>query len=149
MHPTDFIVVLLLGAGVWRLIRVRRRVMPGAPAVRDDVPARLLGWAAGLLAAERAEWGQAMAGELDQRRLRPASAVPDRHPRRRTPHPGHPDPAALASPPMVARCDPGRQSHQATRSLDRCGRPPSDGGLRHLILHMTAAALGFPDPRRG
>jgi len=66
MHPTDFIVVLLLGAGVWRLVRVRRRVMPGAPAVRDDVPARLLGWAAGLLAAERAEWGQAMAGELDQ-----------------------------------------------------------------------------------
>jgi hypothetical protein len=60
------IVVLLLGAGVWRLARVRARVMPGAPAVRDDVPARLLGWAAGLLAAERAEWGQAMAGELDQ-----------------------------------------------------------------------------------
>ena len=46
MHPTDFIMVLVLGAGVWRLIRVRRRVMPGAPAVRDDVPARLLGWAA-------------------------------------------------------------------------------------------------------
>ena len=66
MHPTDFIMVVLLGAGVWRLARVRRRVMPGAPAVRDDVPARLLGWAAGLLAAERAEWGQAMAGELDQ-----------------------------------------------------------------------------------
>ena len=66
MHPTDFIMVLLLGAGVWRLIRVRRRVIPGAPAVRDDVPARLLWWAAGLLAAERAEWGQAMAGELDQ-----------------------------------------------------------------------------------
>ena len=65
MHPTDFIVVVLLGAGVWRLVRVRRRVMRGAPAVRDDVPARLLGWAAGL-AAERAEWGQAMAGELDQ-----------------------------------------------------------------------------------
>ena len=40
--------------------------MRGAPAVRDDVPARLLGWAVGLLAAERAEWGQAMAGELDQ-----------------------------------------------------------------------------------
>lgn len=66
MHPTDFIMVLLLGAGVWRLARVRRRDMPGAPAVRDDAPARLLGWAAGLLAAERSEWGQAMAGELDQ-----------------------------------------------------------------------------------
>ena len=66
MNFFTVIVVLLLGAGVWRLVRVRRRVMPGAPAVRDDAPARLLGWAAGLLAAERAEWGQAMAGELDQ-----------------------------------------------------------------------------------
>ncbi len=66
MNFFTVIVVLLLGAGVWRLVRVRGRVMPGAPAVRDDVPARLLGWAAGLLAAERAEWGQAMAGELDQ-----------------------------------------------------------------------------------
>lgn len=65
MHFFTFIVVLLLGVGVWRLVRVRGRVMPGAPAVCDE-PARLLGWAAGLLAAERAEWGQAMAGELDQ-----------------------------------------------------------------------------------
>ena len=66
MDPITLIIVLLLGAGVWRLTRAGRRVMPGAPAVRDDVPARLLGWAVGLLAAERAEWGQAMTGELDQ-----------------------------------------------------------------------------------
>ena len=66
MNFFTVIVVLLLGAGMWRLVRVRGRVMPGAAAVRDDAPARLLGWAAGLLAAERAEWGQAMAGELDQ-----------------------------------------------------------------------------------
>ena len=66
MNFFTVIVVLLLGAGMWRLVRVRGRVTPGAPAVRDDAPARLLGWAAGLLAAERAEWGQAMAGELDQ-----------------------------------------------------------------------------------
>jgi len=33
--------------------------------VRDDVPARLLRWAVGLLSAPRAEWGQAMLGELD------------------------------------------------------------------------------------
>jgi hypothetical protein len=31
MHPTDFIMVLLLGAGVWRLIRVGRRVIAGRP----------------------------------------------------------------------------------------------------------------------
>ena len=55
MNFFTVIVVLLLGAGMWRLVRVRGRVVPGAPAVRDDVPARLLGWAAGLLAAERAE----------------------------------------------------------------------------------------------
>jgi hypothetical protein len=66
MDPVILVIVSLLGAGVWRLVRAGRRVGPGAPAVRDDVPARLLGWAAGLLAAERAEWGQAMAGELDQ-----------------------------------------------------------------------------------
>ena len=66
MQVVTVIIVLLLGAGVWRLARVRGPVMPGAPAARDDVPARLLGWSAGLLAAERAEWGQAMAGELDQ-----------------------------------------------------------------------------------
>ena len=66
MNFFTVIVVLLLGAGVWRLARFRGPVTPGAPAARDDAPARLLGWAAGLLAAERAEWGQAMAGELDQ-----------------------------------------------------------------------------------
>jgi hypothetical protein len=35
------------------------------PAVGGDVPALLLRWAAGLLSAQRAEWGQAMLGELD------------------------------------------------------------------------------------
>src|SRR5258708_902240 len=30
----------------------------------EDIPALLLRWAVGLLSAERAEWGQAMLGEL-------------------------------------------------------------------------------------
>ncbi len=34
--------------------------------MRPDAPARLLGWAAGLLAEPREEWGQAMIGELDR-----------------------------------------------------------------------------------
>lgn len=49
-------------------LAVFRRSVPGpltGPAGRDDVPARLLRWAAGLLSAQRAEWGQAMLGELD------------------------------------------------------------------------------------
>jgi hypothetical protein len=49
-------------------VAVTRRSTRAAPAdgaVRDDVPARLLRWAAGLLSARRNEWGQAMLGELD------------------------------------------------------------------------------------
>ena len=53
-----------VGTGV-ALIRRHARAVPSGPAVRDDVPERLLGWAAGLLSARRAEWGQAMLGELD------------------------------------------------------------------------------------
>jgi hypothetical protein len=47
------------------LIRRYARGVPVGPPIRDDVPARLLRWAAGLLSARRAEWGQAMLGELD------------------------------------------------------------------------------------
>ena len=50
-----------VGIGVALLMRYARAV----PAVRDDVPMRLLRWAAGLLSAEREEWGRAMLGELD------------------------------------------------------------------------------------
>jgi hypothetical protein len=53
----------LLGMGV-ALVRGWARDVPAAPAARDDVPARLLRWAVGLLSAQRAEWGQAMLGEL-------------------------------------------------------------------------------------
>ena len=72
-----FVVVLLLG-GVGVALILRRRqtttVVPPAggsygpadPADADDAPARLLGWATGLLGADRAEWGQAMLGELDR-----------------------------------------------------------------------------------
>ena len=53
-----------VGIGV-ALLRRYARAVPAGPAVRDDGPVRLLRWAAGLLSAQRAEWGQAMLGELD------------------------------------------------------------------------------------
>ena len=55
MCPVGIAVALL-----WRYARA----VPAGPAARDDAPARLLRWAAGLLSAGRAEWGQAMLGEL-------------------------------------------------------------------------------------
>ena len=54
----------LVGIGV-ALFRRSARAVPAGPAARGDVPERLLRWAAGLLSAQRAEWGQAMLGELD------------------------------------------------------------------------------------
>lgn len=60
-----FIVMLCpMGIAV-ALIRRRARAVPAGPAVRGDVPERLLRWAAGLMSAGREEWGQAMVGELD------------------------------------------------------------------------------------
>src|SRR6185437_10920525 len=71
--------ICLLSVGV-ALLRRYAQAGPGAPAapdapdapdaldaaaVRDDVPGRLLGWAVGMLSAQRGEWGQAMLGELD------------------------------------------------------------------------------------
>ena len=53
-----------VGIGV-ALLRRYARAVPADPAARGDVPERLLRWAAGLLSAQRAEWGQAMLGELD------------------------------------------------------------------------------------
>src|SRR4051812_27461217 len=65
-------VVLALGtlAVVMLALRRRRALRRHHPAVAVDAPARLLGWAIGFLPADRAEWGQAMAGELDQVRHR-------------------------------------------------------------------------------
>ena len=53
-----------VGIGV-ALLRRYARAVPADPAARGDVPERLLRWAVGLLSAQRAEWGQAMLGELD------------------------------------------------------------------------------------
>ena len=53
-----------VGIGV-ALLRRYARAVPAEAAARGDVPERLLRWAAGLLSAQRAEWGQAMLGELD------------------------------------------------------------------------------------
>src|SRR6185437_12298056 len=62
-----FVVALLIGGiGVALIMRYRQTAAMAAPAGGSDAPARLLGWATGLLAADRAEWGQAMLGELDR-----------------------------------------------------------------------------------
>jgi len=61
-----FVVALLIGGIGVALIMRYFRTAPASPAGRDDAPARLLGWSTGLLDADRAEWGQAMLGELDR-----------------------------------------------------------------------------------
>lgn len=53
-----------VGIAVTLLVRYARAI-PVGPATRGDAPERLLRWAAGLLSAQREEWGQAMLGELD------------------------------------------------------------------------------------
>jgi hypothetical protein len=53
--------VLAIAAGAYGALR-QRRMHVG----RADVPAAIVGWATGLLATDRAEWGQAMEGELGQ-----------------------------------------------------------------------------------
>ncbi|MGD0240512.1 MAG: hypothetical protein ABSB59_09310 [Streptosporangiaceae bacterium] len=53
-----------MGIGI-ALIRRYAQAVPAGQAARGDRPERLLRWAAGLLSARRAEWGQAMIGELD------------------------------------------------------------------------------------
>ena len=47
------------GIAVALILRYARAV-PDGPAGRGDAPERLLRWAAGLLSAQREEWGQAM-----------------------------------------------------------------------------------------
>ena len=71
-----------VGIGI-ALIRRYAQAVPAGSAVRGDMPERLLRWAAGLLSARRAEWGQAMLGELDHidgraggGASRPAARVP-------------------------------------------------------------------------
>jgi hypothetical protein len=61
--PLIFIFVVGI---VVALIRRRLLAGPGDRTWSEDAPARLLGWAVGLLAAQRGEWGQAMIGELDR-----------------------------------------------------------------------------------
>jgi hypothetical protein len=53
------LVVLAVAAGIYR---AWRRGSSG----RADIPALIVGWAARLLSVDRAEWGQAMLGELGQ-----------------------------------------------------------------------------------
>jgi hypothetical protein len=54
------LIVLAVTAGVYRAGR-KRRTGGGA-----DIPAAVVGWAARLLSIDRAQWGQAMLGELGQ-----------------------------------------------------------------------------------
>lgn len=60
--PIMFIFVVGIAVA---LIRRRLLVAPEERA-SQDAPTRLLGWAVGLLAAQREQWGQAMIGELDR-----------------------------------------------------------------------------------
>jgi hypothetical protein len=60
--PVMFIFVVGIGVALLR----RRLLVAPEERASEDVPARLLGWAVGLLAAQRDEWGQAMIGELDR-----------------------------------------------------------------------------------
>ena len=62
MSPVLFIFVVGIAVAL-----IRRHFLV-APEDRPsgDPPARLLGWAVGLLAEQRQEWGQAMIGELDR-----------------------------------------------------------------------------------
>src|SRR5436190_8872008 len=62
MSPVLFIFVVGIAVAL-----IRRHFLV-APEDRPsgDPPARLLGWAVGLLAEPRREWGQAMIGELDR-----------------------------------------------------------------------------------
>ncbi|MEU0562039.1 hypothetical protein [Dactylosporangium sp. NPDC006015] len=62
MSPILF--VFVVGVAV-ALVRRRFLVTPDG-RTGGDPPARLLGWAVGLLAEQRQEWGQAMIGELDR-----------------------------------------------------------------------------------
>ena len=58
------VIVLFLLVCTLPLVLGRRRKELDLWTDRHDAPARLLGWAVGLLSAERVEWGQAMVGEL-------------------------------------------------------------------------------------
>ncbi|HEY5050662.1 MAG TPA: hypothetical protein VII50_07150, partial [Acidothermaceae bacterium] len=54
--------IMLLGICVALIRRSSHAAVEGPPG---DAPMRLLRWATGMLSAQRAEWGQAMLGELD------------------------------------------------------------------------------------
>ena len=64
MAKAFIFMMCLVGIAV-ALLRRYAQAVPAGPAVRDDVPVRLLRWAAGMLSAQREEWGQAMLGELN------------------------------------------------------------------------------------
>jgi hypothetical protein len=76
----------LLGILIAWYRRDPRRFLDG-PA--EDMPLRLTRWAAGLLAPQRAEWGQAMLGELGHIEGRVRRMRMDRRCRGRLPCPPH------------------------------------------------------------
>jgi len=62
MPLPSVLMLCLLGIGIAMFRRSPQAFLDGPSS---DVPTVLLNWAAGLLSEERAEWGQAMLGELD------------------------------------------------------------------------------------
>ena len=63
-RPSVLVILLLAGAGA--VLWSSEHPPPDPQTVHDDMPLQLLRWAGGLLGADRAEWGQAMLGELDR-----------------------------------------------------------------------------------
>jgi len=61
MPLPSVLMLCLLGIGIAMFRRSPQAFLDGPSS---DAPAMLLNWAVGLLSAERAEWGQAMLGEL-------------------------------------------------------------------------------------
>jgi hypothetical protein len=61
--PIFIPLMCLVGMAV-ALFQRSAQTAPADPAAREDMPARLLRWAVGLLSPRREEWGQAMLGEL-------------------------------------------------------------------------------------
>jgi hypothetical protein len=129
-----------VGIGI-ALIRRYAQALPAGSAVRGDMPERLLQWAAGLLSARRAEWGQAMLGELDHidgrgRRWRFAAAPARRWPlARATAGSGGCLIIAAAAVWLAALADPGPPAPTPYHFL----APPC------LLIAFSAvlAALGF------
>ena len=127
------LVVMLCPVGIGVTL-IRRHLLAVEPAARDDGPARLLGWAAGLLSARRGEWGQAMLGELGH--------IEGRGPRWR--FAAGCAGAALLLPPWGRAAAPvGAMAAVAAGTAGLCAVEVAGYGLGSQGWVTTAVMLGF------